>query len=235
MSWSPFRVNRLLIPQTRSYSRANWLFVRLWRVDAHRCSRFGVVLLALDEHERVLVPALLLDQYLLRALLRLVDVDALVQVLAPKRELVPKVRSRRPDPPVTLPLPLGAHVFDRNAVPAQLPRVVRVRVVPPRQTARLEHQVRRVRVQVEHLHSLDAQRAAEVNGEDDKRTFVFAEHVLLDLPKLPSLFNVILARLELNRPRGVPPVHAVHVVPVDLVRLGLTGVEHRPLLIHQRD
>ena len=121
-----------------------------------------------------------------------------------KRELVPEVRSRRPDPPVTLPLPLGAHVFDRNAVPAQLPRVVRVRVVPPRQTARLEHQVRRVRVQVEHLHSLDAQRAAEVNGEDDKRTFVFAEDVLLDLPKLPSLFDVILARLELDRPRLGP-------------------------------
>ena len=85
---------------------------------------------------------------------------------------------------------------------------------------------------VEHLHRLDAERAAEMHGEDDERALVLLEDVLLHLTKLTRLLDVHLTRDERDWPVWFPVVDAVDVVPVDLMRLR-RHAEHRPLLIQQ--
>ena len=84
-------------------------------------------------------------------------------------ELRPEMTPRRPDPPVRLPLPLGAHLRARDAVSADVPRDVRVGVRPLGEAARLQGEHRRRRVVVEHLGGFYGQRAAQVHGEDDER------------------------------------------------------------------
>ena len=102
--------------------------LRLAGVPSARRAGRRRVLGAFRKDEIVLVPPLLLDLYAFQSLLVVPDVDGGVQVRDPPREFLAEMRTRRTDPTVRLPFSLGAHVRDGNAVIANHPCLVRVRV-----------------------------------------------------------------------------------------------------------